>query len=148
MSLEIIEENCLRYLASAKNPLVGFNSLYNRVMDGLDEESRMGELDFRDFVRNHDQMASVEGLSGMPPDEAQEWASVGALGGPRVILKTRIPSPGQLRDMMVEQLDGMLDALRKALQDAEDRSDESSYDMVLDLLSRTEQLRNKLEEAL
>lgn len=148
MSLEVIEELCIRRLTSAKNPLMSLDSLYRRVMEDLEPELRLGEAEFRDFVANHEQMALVEGMTGLPSAEVEEWAEAGMANGPRVILKSRIPSPTQLRDMMIGQLDTMLEALGKALQEAESQGDQNAHDSVLELLARTQQMRQKIGEVL
>jgi len=82
-----------------------------------------------------------------PEDEA-ELEALGFVTGPRVILKTRVPMPAQLVQMIGEQMTRMTDALYRALADATQSGDGEAQAQVSEILTRAEQLQMKIEEGL
>lgn len=113
MNLEEIETQCLNYLRQSKKPIVSLNALHAHCsrLPGCENIDR-GFL--MDFIRNHGEVLLFEGAR--PDDElSREWlAEAGIDLGPRVMLKSRIPSPAELAAMMSEQLTVMQESLAKA----------------------------------
>ena len=143
MNLERLEELCVNYLSQAANPLAPVSALavHCRRDDACKDATE--EL-LLDFLRPHELFQVVEGPEEDDPVNAEVFKSAGLDMGPRVIIKTHIPSPGEMSVIMQEQLDAMTETLSAALAEARARGEQMGLEALQSALERAEALRAEL----
>jgi len=129
MILEIVEQRCRNYLQQIENPLAPIHAVLNYVQQ---EESCADttEQELIEFLRKHELFRVIE-------SEPFNMASV--------ILTTRIPSQSEMRALMAEQWSGMLDALNKALREAQARGDDATRARVTEMIERAHAIENMMK---
>lgn len=141
MNLEDIEQRCLRHLTQAANPLVSFEDLVNHLRAD-DAGQDFSERDLLAFLEKHDLVRVLETPSAEDaPELPRQLADAGIPAGLNVILRSRIPPPGVLAEMIEQQLATMSEALQRALLDARDSGDTEVQRRVADALERAEKLK-------
>src|SRR5690606_20903388 len=143
-----IERLCLKYLSESSNPLVPIDTLL-RFIQRKDEFLDLDEAILTDFLRKHDLFRVIEPLPiETDPEGARELAEAGFIPKARAILCTRIPTAADVRANMLVELDRMDEALEAALEDAKSAQDREKARAIRRLLSRTAQLRERIEKAI
>lgn len=147
MTLEELEQHCLRHLEGSKNPLVSFDALKQMLQRESDTELPLTEAQLVDFLRHHETM-EVRETPGIAdnPELALGLEREGLGMGLCVILNTRIPSQFDFLAMMIVQLDALTDALTHALQEAKDN--ESRTRQVVHALERIKTLKDRIRSEL
>lgn len=143
MILEDIEQKVLSYLKQVTRALVPFDQLVSY----LRRQSDLGPFDEQDlleFLRKHELFQVIESPFGMLDSEtARNMQDAGFSVGPSVILVTRIPAAHELAKQFDAQIEVLLDALRKALQEAQMSGDATHIHEVTSIIARAEALREK-----
>jgi len=145
MILEDIEQKCLSYLKQVSRALVPFEQLvsYLRRQDDL---GPFDDQDLLDFLRKHELFQVIESPSAALGDEASaKLQTAGFNVGPSVILVTRIPPARELATQFDAQIEVLLDALQKALQEAQMSGDATRVQEVTGMVARAEKLRDGLK---
>jgi hypothetical protein len=142
MNLEDVEERCINYLRQAANPLVSVHTLleYCRREPSCAE---LSEQELIDFLRPHELVRVVDPPPPEDPVQLGVYAESGLDMGPRAILKARMPSPREAATIMDSQLDNMLSALGKALEEADRAQQTEMAARIRETIQRTELLREK-----
>lgn len=142
MNLEAVEQKCLSFLKQTTNPLVPIATLLAH-LEQEPETSGMTETELKAFLRWHELFRVLE--PGQVP-APQELTHLLLGEGPFAILDTRIPTTEQMLQEMTKQLDILIESLLKALDQARVQSDPERGRQLLNLLSRAQQLRQKLPQ--
>jgi len=140
MNLEQVEQHCLRYLEQASNPMVPVHTLMAHLATH-EEFADVTEQDLLAFLRKHEMVRVIE--AGLP-DGVED---TGAGAGPRVILKTRIPTKQEMEGLIQEQLHRMTAALQGALEEAVRAGDDESRQRVEELLEKSQDFKKKIDDA-
>lgn len=144
MNLEDLEQKVLSYLKQVANPLVRIEVLLARLRrdEGFAD---MSEAKLMDFLKHHELFKVID-QGGMVSDGevAQAFELAGFVSGPCVILDTRLPTPGQVAELMTEQLGKMKEALTVALDQAREKGDTASTDKLLEALARADRIHKGL----
>jgi hypothetical protein len=144
MNLEAAEQRVLAYLKQVSNPLVRFSTLLNYVRE--DEQfAHLDERQFLEFLRHHE-LFSVLDPASFSEGLGSALTDVGLLHERAVILSTRIPTPGQVTELMEAQLQLLADALVSAYREAQERGDEVGQERIKRVLQRTDLLRQKIRQ--
>ena len=147
MNLELVEQRCLKYLEQAASPLVSLRTLLAHVWK--DEQfADATELDLLSFLRKHEQVHIIEADANTDPEQAEAMTEAGFSQGPYVILRTRIPTKAEMAALIQEQLNKMISALEGALDEAINSGDSENQRRVQELLERSQEFREKLNEVL
>lgn len=143
MNLELVEERCLKFLADTANPLVPLGDLLTFC---LREKSLAGltAQELLAFVRHHELMRLIDAPGAT--DDGPLASGSENLQEPRVILNSRIPSPREMGQMMMEQMTKMLDALHAAVAQAEANGDSAAVAQLRQALERAQTLRERIVE--
>jgi hypothetical protein len=147
MSLESIEERSIHFLGQAQNPLVPVDTLLRHLWQE-EEFAGLTRVDLVSFLGKHELVMIIDPELEGDPHEAAELREAGVATGPRVILKTRMPSKAEMSDQIKGQLTTMTDALAKALEEAEEAGDADACVKIKEILERAEQLRDELGKVL
>lgn len=145
MNLERVEELCLRHLAQATNPLVPLEKL----LAACQRDPDLAGLTLRallDFLRPH---AEIEVVDGMQRDEAgmpDLLAAAGIQMGPRAILKKRMPTANQLKEMLAMQVANMVEALDTARELAVSAGDWERIEEIDEALARAKTLSSRVNK--
>lgn len=146
MNLELVEQRCLKYLEQASNPLAPLRTLLAHLWK--DEElADVSEQDVLSFLRKHDQVYVIEADADSDPEQAQAMADAGFSQGPYIILRTRIPTKSEMALLIQGQLEKMVGALEKALDEAINSGDGESQRRIHELLEKSQEFREKLGKA-
>lgn len=138
MNLEAIEQRVLAYLEQSSNPLVRIEVLHAHLADHqLADHLSLSQL--KDFLSRHESVRVLE-----PPSQPFEQNAEGEPAGSYAIAKDRVPTQSQLVQMMRDQLDILLDALRVAREDALARGDATRLSMIDEAQRQAVILRDKL----
>ena len=132
MILEAVEQRCLNYLKQVKNPLAPMHAVLHYVREHADC-AEVTEQELIGFLSKHELFHVI---APEPPEEV------------RVILVTRIPSKAEIRTAMNDQCSNMIDALEKALREAEACGDEATQARVAEMLERARTLADKMKDVL
>jgi hypothetical protein len=147
MNLELVEQRCLKYLEQVATPLVPIRTLLAHLWKD-DEFADASEKDLLSFLRKHAQVYVIESDAEADPEQAQAMADEGFSQGPYIILRTRIPTKSEMALLIQEQLETMVAALEKALDEAINSGDGESQHRIHQLLERSREFREKLGDAL
>lgn len=141
--MEEIESLCLEFLKHAANPLTPIETLYQV----CEEKGQTGMTlnDLVTFLRNHSAVLVVDGPGSQAPVRVEEFAEAGIIMGPRAILKSRIPSKSEMREMMVQQLEHMQEQLLHALKRAEAKQDRKAEKEIEIALQRAKLLEKRIK---
>ncbi len=113
MNLEQVEACCLKRLAQADNPLMPVRQLLEACRAA--GHVQLEEQELLDFLRAHQDMDVMEGPAQDEEVTADGFAQAGFDMGPRVILKSRIPSQHEMVAMLQAQVAQMRAMLEKAI---------------------------------
>ncbi len=111
------------------------------------EFEHVHEEELLDFLRRHDlfEVLDPPGLGASP--EGRQMLDEAGLGMERcVVLETRLPSRGQLRDHMDEQIAQLIAALETARDEAGNRAEPERVAAINEVLQRAEMLRAKVRQ--
>ena len=145
VNLELVEERCLVYLAEASNPLVPCNTLFDycRRHEALRE---LAKEEFLHFLRHHHMIRVIEAVplpvEGVSLSEQEREAAT----EPRVILKSRVPSPAEMNQLMTEQINRMTASLNQAIQHARTQGDTHALDQLNLALERVRLLGERIKQ--
>ncbi len=141
MILEDIEQKCLSYLKQVTRSLVPFEQLVT-YLRRQDELGPFDEQDLLDFLRKHELFQVIESPTGaLGNDASRKLKEAGFNVGPSVILVTRIPPARELAAQFDAQIEVLVDALQRALQEAELSGDAKRVGDVTSMIERAEKLR-------
>ncbi len=143
MNMERIEELCLNYLRQSDNPLVPVTVLAEYCARE-DKDGRLSAEELLPFLRRHGEVRVMEGPSENEAIGAELFSAAGIDMGPRAILKTRIPAPGEIAAMLSAQAEDMLHVLRTALAKAEKEEDHDRAAALGKALERTEAMKARI----
>ncbi len=141
MNLEAIEQRVLAYLAQAANPLVRVEVLHAHLADHSLAEG-MNASQLKDFLSKHDLVRVIES-----PPQPIDTAAKGEPAGAYAIAKDRVPTQRQLAEMMRQQLDVLLEALRAAREEALSLGESGRLSSIDEAQRRAAALRDKLDGA-
>ena len=146
MNLEAIEQKCVAFLQQAENPLASVEQLLHHLHE-KPEFATLSQDELLGFLRDHEQFKMVEpvGLGGMG-GAASELEATGLSMSPRVILRTRIPTPEQLMAQMTDEMEKLTGALTTALRDAKDAGEAERVRNLMKVLYRAQELRARLDD--
>lgn len=147
MNLEKTEERCLNYLRQASNPLVPVQTL----VEFCRRDPECGKLELKelvDFLRPHELVHVVDGPKDDEEVDVEIFEEAGIIMGPRVILKSRIPSRDQMADMLSSQVQNMTSVLVEALELAKKKGDAAHIAELEAALIKSEELRGKMNSLL
>ncbi|MBI5092656.1 MAG: hypothetical protein HZB26_09475 [Candidatus Hydrogenedentes bacterium] len=144
MSLEAIEQRCFLVLSEAENPLVSLDVLLAHIrQDPECVDINADEL--LAFIRNHALFDVFEPSTASGAGQTEDpLAVMGLSPTPRVILKTRIPTPSDLAEQMFEELNVLAAALGRALEEFEQKGPTAQSEQTRALLDRVQALQEKL----
>jgi len=143
MNLEAIEEKVLNHLKQTTNPLVKVDLLHERVLQEIDQEN-ISLKDFVDFLENHELFRLIQPLPITDPSMNALFESSGFINTPCVMLDTRAPTSTQTATLMLEQLEHLLKALERAMQDATKNGEPARMNQILDAQTRIHALKRKV----
>jgi hypothetical protein len=144
MSIERVETICREFLLQSETPLVSVSQLYQHciaeeaVRDVLTEEALLN------FLRGHADVVVVEGVEEDAPVARNEFDRVGLVMGPRAILKSRMPTRDEMKNMFQMQLEVMRDALMQVLKHAKESQDASRIAEIEQALENTDSIGERL----
>ena len=147
MNLESIEEKCLSYLRQAPNPLVPVDTL----LEFCRRDPECGKLERQellDFLRPHELLNVIDGPDAGEEIDQETFGAAGIEMGPRVILKTRVPTKDQMTDIIAAQMKNMTEMLVEALHLARKAKDEAHIQELEAALLKSEALREKMNKLL
>lgn len=147
MNLEDIERKCLAYLEQSQNPIVPFDALL-RFLRRNEEHRAITEKELLDFLRPHELFHVIEPLAVGDEDMNRELAEAGLAMRPTVMLFSRVPTPRQIKESMLANIDQLTQALEAALEEARASRDRDRARHVREIIRRTTMLRQRLEDAL
>jgi hypothetical protein len=145
MNLEVIEEKVLIYLKQTSNPLVKVDLLHQHLLEEI-EQDQISLKDLVNFLENHELFRLIQPLPIDDPNMNSIFESSGFINTPCVILDTRVPTPTQTATLMLEQLDQLLTALNKALQEATQSGEPARMNQILDAQNRIQSLKAKIAQ--
>lgn len=137
MNLEAIEQRVLAYLENVSNPLVRIEVLYAHLADH-DLAGSMDVAQLKGFLMRHDRVRVLD-----PPAEFASTVA-GEPGGSFAIARDRVPTQQQLVELMREQLDVLLEALRSAREEALEVGDSTRLSQIDHAQRQAAALREKL----
>lgn len=144
MSIERVETICREFLLQSETPLVSVSQLYQHciaeesVRDVLTEEALLN------FLRGHADVVVVEGVEEDAPVTRNEFDRAGLVMGPRAILKSRMPTRDEMKNMFQMQLEVMRDTLMQALKHAKESQDASRIAEIEQALENTDSIGDRL----
>ncbi|HPK25459.1 MAG TPA: hypothetical protein PLJ95_10225 [Candidatus Hydrogenedentes bacterium] len=123
MSLEALQEICLDYLSQSENPLVPLPHLYAHCIETTQGTCAVTPEELLSFLRKHNDVLVLENPAGQLAINEDQFLESGILMGTRAILKTRMPSEKELKDVFKLQLLEMQQQLERALSHATEQGD-------------------------
>ncbi len=144
MQLEFVEELCIGFLEQTTNPLTPLETLYNYCKRN-DTCSNLTQFELYTFLRNHERIMMLLGPDQNEPVNEEALRAGGLLMGPRVILKERIPSEGNLMLLFKAQLDDMETKLKSAI-DSLNSEQQEEIDAFTSALKRIKILRDNIQK--
>lgn len=144
MNLELLEEIAADYLSQTANPLVPIDTLHKHLC-GNEDLAQLTLLDLTDFIGPHALFKIID-TPGLGEEATIGLNLAEALGtiGPCVILHTRVPTQQDMTRLMLEQLQGMTDALRRALSEAKASDNRDLEARLSDVLANADRIREQL----
>lgn len=145
MNLERVEELCLRHLEQASNPLVPVDKL----LEVCQRDPDLQALTLRtllEFLRPHGDIEVVDGVQQNEHGMPDLLAAAGIQMGARAILKRRMPTPDQLKEMLVLQIATMVEALDVARKEADHVGDAERVEQIDEALARAKTLSGRVEK--
>lgn len=146
MILEDIEQKVLSYLKQVSRALVPLDQLvsYLRRQSGL---GPFDEHDLLEFLRKHELFQVIESPFGaLDAETASVLRDAGYSVGPSVILVTRIPPSHELAKLFDAQIDVLLEALERALLEAQTVGDSKRVSEAKSIIARAERLRARFKD--
>lgn len=146
MSIERVAEVCLDVLRQQENPLVPVSYLFQHCVQEASVSSVLTEASLLEFLRSHADVVVVEGVTEEAPVPSDEFDLAGIAMGPRAILKSRMPTREEMKDMFQMQLAVMRDNLMQALQNAKENNDEVLINKIEATLENTDAIGERLSD--
>jgi hypothetical protein len=146
MNLEHVEQKSLSYLKQVTNPLVPMEQLLAHLQ--RDEEcASLTSEELLAFLERHELFKVVEPI-GIASNlhAAKELEEAGVTFGPRVILCTRVPTAAQLAEQIREEMERLTNALQKAIAEAKRTGDADKARALIKVLSRAQNLQERLDD--
>jgi len=144
MSIERVEKICLEFLRSEANPLVPVSIVYEKCIEEESVRDMLTEQALLDFLRGHRDVIVVEGLDDDAPVSLNTFDRAGLIMGPRAILKSRMPTQTEMKDMFQMQLQVMRDNLMQALHYAKEKNDEDMVRKIERALENADSIGERL----
>lgn len=122
----------------------------------LEEESHKSEVTVEQLterLRNDERFKIFEGLEFNLANDLkslisrEEMESMGLYQGPRIMLKSRIPSRKEVISLLMRKVDQTFEALKKAW-DARPSDNDSMEDQLLEALAKAQRLQRELRTVL
>ena len=107
MSIERVETICREFLLQSEAPLVPVSLLYQQCIAEEAVREVLTEEALLNFLREHTDVVVVEGVGEDAPVAANEFNQAGLVMGPRAILKSRMPTRDEMKNMFQMQLEVM-----------------------------------------
>ncbi len=147
MNLERVEELCLNYLGQSSNPLVPLNTLLEHCRrDPLC--AQLQEKELSEFLKHHELVHVVEAPE-VETQDAEFFAGMGIITGPRAILKGRFPSREEIAATLQEHLTRMTDALAAALEEAQrEEFEPEAIRQLKEAMGKADALKDKVDKLL
>ncbi len=144
MNLEAVEQTCLSYLKQTERPLVPLDNLLTHLHRNP-ECADVGKGELLAFLRRHELFEVVEpvGLAADPEGE-KAMAEAGLPVGPQVVLCTRVPSSREFAQMMHDQMMALIEALSRAVDEAQAEGQIEQVQKAGKLLDRAKMLRDRM----
>ena len=146
MSIERVAEVCLEVLRQHESPLVPVSHLYERCVKEAGVGDVLTKEALLEFLRGHADVVVVEGVQEDAPVPRDEFDMAGVAMGPRAIIKSRMPSRGEMKEMFQMQLAVMRDNLMQALQNAKENNDENLITRIEQALENTDAIGERLSD--
>jgi len=148
MNLERIEEKCVNYLDQVTNPIVPVATLLEHLRQ--DETcAAVTQAQLLEFLRaNHAFVVVERGDEEEDPQQTAGLKEIGFVPGPRVLLKKRTPTKGELAGLIEQQLERMNVALHQGLKGATRDGDAGAVAKIREILNRADELRDHLDDIL
>jgi hypothetical protein len=145
MSLEHLEERCLKYLEQAEIPLVPVATLLDvckREEDGAGctNEMLMG------FLSNHELIQIMPGVAEADAIGTGDFAQAGFDMGPRAILKARMPNQSEMLVLLAQQVQAMQEVLGRTMKELEGSGDTARMAPLQSALHRASELEERLKQ--
>lgn len=134
---------CIGFLRRSTNPLVPLDTLHGVCAENNLDLTKEALLS---FLRNHSDVLVVEGPDESMPVSSMDFNDAGINMGPRIILKERVPSREEMKDMLHQQLEYMRLHLRYALEKARANDDHDAVKEIEAALERGAELENKMQQ--
>ncbi len=146
MQIERVEELCLRLLSECENPLMSVRALYEQCVatDGVGEA--LTEDALLQFLRGHADIMVVEGVDTDAPVDAAAFDMAGIVMGPRAILKNRVPTRDEMKEMFGMQIAAMRENLLNALERAKKNNNDVAIREIEAALEHTDTINERLQE--
>ncbi len=146
MRIERVEEICLDFLRQAENPLVPLKELYEHCIATEDVGSVLTEEGLLQFLRAHGEVTVVEGVSDDMPVTPKTFETAGIVMGPRAILKKRLPSRHEIKQMFEMQVAQMRTRLLEALEHAKKEKDPKAIEELEAAIENADTINERLQE--
>ena len=141
MGLEKIEEVCLSFLRNTTNPMVSVEVLCNACEK---ENLAISGEELVGFLRHHAEVIVVDGIDDTELVSKDDFSGAGIDMGPRVILKSRIPTRQEMTEIMQQQLDHMRLHLQDALKQAQAHRDSEAVEEIEAALEKNRRLEERI----
>ncbi|MCK5863147.1 MAG: hypothetical protein KAH38_11720 [Candidatus Hydrogenedentes bacterium] len=145
MSIERVEEVCLKALRQAVNPLMPVSMLFQK----CEEEKVSGVLTedlLLEFLREHADIVVVDGINDTDPVDCGKFDPAGVMMGFRAILKKRMPTHDEMKDMFQMQLEQMRSNLLQAMETAKENKDTRAIKEIEAAIENTSSLGERLSD--
>ncbi len=146
MRLERMEEICLEFLRQTLNPLTPVKTLYEKCVEQSGGNPMPSYEVLERFLREHRDLMVIDGPGVDSPVSPESLRQVGVEPGAHAILKSRMPSRDEMKDMLRMQLEEMRTHLLDALKGAREHHDQDAMEKIEDALARNESIRERIEE--
>ncbi|HDP35913.1 MAG TPA: hypothetical protein ENN29_12485 [Candidatus Hydrogenedentes bacterium] len=145
MRIVRVEEICLDILRRAENPLTPVSLIYRKCVE-KEGAAALTEEALLQFLRGHGDIVVVEGVADGAPVEEKAFNEAGIMMGPRAILKSRVPTPDELKKMFRMQLEIMRDNLAQALKLAKEAENGKAVHEIETVLEKADILEERMED--
>ena len=146
MSIERVAEVCLDILRQHETPLVPVSYLFQQCTNEASVGDVLTEAALLEFLRGHNEVVVVEGVSEDAPVALGEFDMAGFAMGPRAMLKSRMPTRKEMKDMFQMQLVVMRDNLMQALKNAKENDDKVLISKIEQALENTDSIGERLSD--
>jgi len=146
MSIERVAEVCLDILRQHETPLVPVGYLFQQCVNEASVGNALTEESLLEFLRGHAEVMVVEGIAEDAPVPRDEFDAAGFVMGPRAMLKSRMPTRKEMKDMFHKQLVVMRDNLMQALQNAKENNDNVLVGKIEQALENADSIGERLSD--